>query len=61
MLRKDGIFICAGALFTQFAVFGIHNNFGLFFDSLYKEFELDASQIGMHIKFRNVHNIFSAD
>ena len=51
MRRKDGIFICAGALFTQFAVFGIHNNFGLFFDSLYKEFELDASQIGKHFKF----------
>ena len=46
MRKSDGFIICLGAFLVQFAVFGIHNNFGLIFKKLLEEFNVEASQAG---------------
>lgn len=46
MRRTDGLIICLGAFLVQFSVFGVHNNFGLIFKKLLKEFNVEASQAG---------------
>jgi len=45
MRSRDDYLICFGAFLVQCGVFGIHNNFGLFFDSLYKGYNVEISQI----------------
>lgn len=47
MLKYRAVFICLGAHLVQVVVFGLHNNFGLLFHSLLKEFNGDVSEAGI--------------